>query len=137
MWLPHSQRERPMSSSIYLHLTQARKACWTISSVICLLFTTIMASEARPQEASISIRGEVKEEWSLSLSDIKTMPPFLIRDIPMIPERVRDRKDEERVSQTTFRGVLLRDLLYKAGMKFKRKCPCPPIHQPIYEMAHP
>ena len=39
----------------------------------------------------------------------------------MIPERVRDRKDEERVSQTSFRGVLVRDVLYKAGMKYKRK----------------
>jgi hypothetical protein len=41
--------------------------------------------------------------------------------VPVIPERVRDRKDEELVTQTTFRGVLLRDLLYKAGMKYKRK----------------
>jgi hypothetical protein len=34
---------------------------------------------------------------------------------------VRDRRDEELVTQTTFRGVLLRDLLYNAGMKHKRK----------------
>jgi hypothetical protein len=69
----------------------------------------------------ITIKGEVVTELSLSLADIQAMPPFFIRDVPVIPERVRDRKDEELVSQTTFKGVLLRDLLYKAGMKNKRK----------------
>jgi hypothetical protein len=69
----------------------------------------------------IRIRGEVKNQLALSMADIKSLPPFLIRDVPVIPERVRDRKDEERVSQTTFRGVLLRDVLYKAGMKHNRK----------------
>jgi hypothetical protein len=34
---------------------------------------------------------------------------------------VRDRKDEELVTQTTFGGILLRVALYKAGMKNKRK----------------
>jgi hypothetical protein len=39
----------------------------------------------------------------------------------IIPERVRDRKDEEKVIQKSFRGVLLRDVLWKAGLKYKRK----------------
>jgi hypothetical protein len=49
------------------------------------------------------------------------MPPFLIRDVPLIPERVRDMEDQEKVTQITYRGVLLRDVLWKAGMKYKRK----------------
>jgi DMSO/TMAO reductase YedYZ molybdopterin-dependent catalytic subunit len=73
------------------------------------------------QESSLVIIGEVKSELILSLADIQSLPPFFIRNVPVIPERVRDRKDEERVSQTNFRGVLLRDLLYKAGMKYERK----------------
>jgi DMSO/TMAO reductase YedYZ molybdopterin-dependent catalytic subunit len=110
-----------MSYLTSLHLSQARKACWMISSVICLLITPILASEAWAQALSLRIRGELLTELSLSVADIKAMPPFLIRDVPVIPERVRDRKDEELVTQTTFRGVLLRDVLYKAGMKYKRK----------------
>ncbi len=111
-----------MSSVINLYRAQARKACWVISTVFYLLVIAVLAtSEAWPQEASVTVRGEVLNELSLSTADIKTMPPFLIRDVPVIPERVRDRKDEERVTQTTFRGVLLRDVLYKAGMKHKRK----------------
>jgi hypothetical protein len=67
------------------------------------------------------IIGEVKDELILSPADIQSMPSFFIRNVPVIPERVRDRKDEEKVSQINFRGVLLRDLLYKAGMKYERK----------------
>jgi DMSO/TMAO reductase YedYZ molybdopterin-dependent catalytic subunit len=80
-----------------------------------------LTGEARSQESAIKVQGEVLTELSLSIDDIRAMPPFFIRDVPVIPERVRDRKDEELVTQTTFRGVLLRDVLYKAGMKNKRK----------------
>lgn len=110
-----------MFSSDNLHFSQARKACRMISSVLCLLIAPVLASRAWPQETSIAIKGEVLKELSLSIADIKAMPPFLIRDVPVIPERVRDRKDQEKVAQVTFRGVLLRDLLYKAGLKYKRK----------------
>jgi hypothetical protein len=92
--------------------------------ICCLcgaLLSPLLANSAMSQENPIAVRGELQKELSLSLSDLKSMPPFLIRDVPMIPERVRDRKDEEKVTQTTFRGVLLRDVLWKAGMKFKRK----------------
>jgi DMSO/TMAO reductase YedYZ molybdopterin-dependent catalytic subunit len=110
-----------MFSSEILHFSQARKACWMIFSLLCLLIAPVLASEAWAQETSIAIKGEVLKELSLSIADIKAMPPFLIRDVPVIPERVRDRKDQEKVAQVTFRGVLLRDLLYKAGLKYKRK----------------
>jgi DMSO/TMAO reductase YedYZ molybdopterin-dependent catalytic subunit len=115
MRLPHSQRERPMFSSGSLHFAQIRKACWPIFS-LCFLIAPALG-----QEALIAVKGEVLKELSLSAADIKAMPSFLIRDVPVIPERVRDRKDQEQVAQVTFRGVLLRDLLYKAGLKYKRK----------------
>jgi Oxidoreductase molybdopterin binding domain len=89
--------------------------------VFCGTFRINAAQNDQVQKAAISVKGEVKSELSLSRTDLQSMPPFLIRDVPVIPERVRDRKDEELVSQTTFRGVLLRDVLYKAGLKYKRK----------------
>lgn len=92
-----------------------------IPTALCGALTALAAFAAQPQETPIKVSGDVLTELSLSLSDIKAMSPFLIRDVPIIPERVRDRKDEELVTQTTFRGVLLRDVLYKAGMKHKRK----------------
>jgi DMSO/TMAO reductase YedYZ molybdopterin-dependent catalytic subunit len=121
MRLPHSQRELPMSSLFSLHFPRARRACWMISCLCCSLLTPFLAKIALSQETPIAVRGELQKELSLSLADIKAMPPFLIRDVPVIPERVRDRKDQEKVTQTTFRGVLLRDVLWKAGLKYKRK----------------
>ncbi len=109
-----------MFSTDCLHFFKGRGDCYGLSLVF-LLFVTLPAVESRSQESSISVKGDVQTELSLTLADIKAMPPFLIRDVPVIPERVRDRKDEELITQTTFSGVLLRDLLYKAGMKHKRK----------------
>jgi hypothetical protein len=81
----------------------------------------VLVNQVSSQETTIAVRGDLQKEMSLSISDIKAMPPFVIRDVPVIPERVRDRKDQDKVNQTTFRGVLLRDLLWKAGLKYKRK----------------
>jgi DMSO/TMAO reductase YedYZ molybdopterin-dependent catalytic subunit len=86
-----------------------------------IISLSLIPSRLASQEPSITIKGDVLKELSLSLADIKAMPSFLIRDVPVIPERVRDGKDLELISQTTFRGVLLRDVLYQAGMKYKRK----------------
>lgn len=79
------------------------------------------ARPAKAEEGSIFVNGDVVEELLLSPADLKAMPPFFIENVPLIPERVRDGKDLDRVSQTQFRGVLLRDLLHRAGMKHKRK----------------
>ena len=104
-----------------LNFPKSRKAWLAAFFAVCSLMIFPGPDEARPEDVSLAIRGEVLSELSLSMADILAMSPFLIRDVPVIPERVRDRKDEERVTQTTFRGVLLRDLLYRAGMKHKRK----------------
>ncbi len=121
MRLPHSQRELPMSSLFDLNFLWARRACWMVSCLCCAILTPFLEKQAMSQEPSIAVRGELQQEMSLSLADVKGMPPFLIRDVPVVPERVRDRKDEEKVTQNTFRGVLLRDILWKAGLKYKRK----------------
>ncbi len=81
----------------------------------------VAAAYAQSQETIITVKGEVHNELLMSVADIEAMPQFLIPEVPVIPERVRDGKDEELVSQTTFRGVLLRDVLFKAGMKHELK----------------
>lgn len=110
-----------MSSSFNQTFPRARKARWMISCLFSCLFYLLVATNALSQETPIAVRGELEKELLLSLADIQAMPPFLIRDVPVIPERVRDRKDEEKVTQTTFRGVLLRDIVWKAGLKYSRK----------------
>jgi DMSO/TMAO reductase YedYZ molybdopterin-dependent catalytic subunit len=110
-----------MSSLLSLRFAQARRARLFISCLCCALLTPFLAKKALSQETPIAVRGEVEQELSLTLADLKAMPPFIIRDVPVIPERVRDRKDEDKVIQKTFRGVLLRDVLWRAELKYKRK----------------
>jgi hypothetical protein len=110
-----------MFSFFNFRFTRARRAFWLFSFLCCSLLIPFLARKALSQETSIEVRGELQKELSLSLADLKAMPPFLIRDIPVIPERVRDRQDKEKVIQSTFRGVLLRDIVWKAGLKYKRK----------------
>lgn len=109
------------STSLFNMPLRARRARWMISCLCCFLLTPLLAKKALSQESPIAVRGELKTELSLSLADMKAMASFLVRDVPVIPERVRDRKDEEKVAQATFRGVLLRDILWRAGLKHKRK----------------
>jgi len=111
-----------------LYMSENRRNIVPVTLGMCfawiLLIGTACTSQSpksNNQESSIVIMGEVENELILAPADIQSMPPFFIRNVPVIPERVRDRKDEEKVSQTNFRGVLLRDLLYKAGMKYERK----------------
>lgn len=110
-----------MSSIPKLRFSKAGRSYWILSCLCCSLLSPFLAQNALSQETAISVRGELQTELSISLADLKTMPSFLIRDVPVIPERVRDRQDKEKVSQSTFRGVLLRDILWKAGLKYKRK----------------
>jgi hypothetical protein len=110
-----------MSTPLALRYLLVPKACRIVLSALFALFAGVLVIDVYSQEVSLAVKGEVQKELALSLADIQAMPAFVIRDVPMIPERVRDRNDEEKVTQTTFRGVLLRDVLWKAGMKFKRK----------------
>jgi hypothetical protein len=110
-----------MSSFLSLRFAQVRSTGLLITCLCVALLTPFLAKKALSLETAIAVRGEVQQELSLSLADLKAMTPFEIRDVPVIPERVRDRKDEERVIQKTYRGVLLRDVLWKAELKFKRK----------------
>jgi hypothetical protein len=113
---PHTRKG---VSAMHYHACKISLTLWLLGFFGSLPVNAL--GQARPVDAIISVTGDVKEELVLSLTALKALPEFLIRDVPVIPERVRDRKDEELVSQTTFRGVLLRDILYKAGMKYSRK----------------
>lgn len=101
MRLPHFHRDLSMSaSSIALPFSQVRKTCRTISFPVTLVLTTsVLASEARPQETSLAVKDEVATEPSLSLPELQAMPPFLIRNVPVLRNRVRDRIEVRSTNQ--------------------------------------
>jgi DMSO/TMAO reductase YedYZ molybdopterin-dependent catalytic subunit len=71
--------------------------------------------------AVISVSGEVRQPLKLSTEDLKKMPPFSIRNITLLEEKKKSTDPEKLLAVASYKGVLLRDLLEKAGMKNVRK----------------
>lgn len=91
---------------------------------IWLFMLTILIIPASPFSsygASFAISGEVRQSLSLTAEDLKAMAPFTIRNITLLEEKNNPADPENLNAVASFKGVLLRDLLYKAGMKFVRK----------------
>jgi DMSO/TMAO reductase YedYZ molybdopterin-dependent catalytic subunit len=81
----------------------------------------IIHTTGSSDQQKISVTGEVKKQLSLSQEDIKAFPPFYAKDVYLLKETSPTDKKEELMKITSFRGVLLRDILLKAGMKHVRK----------------
>jgi hypothetical protein len=91
-------------------------------SFLLLFFFSFFAHTAGasiPQ--TIHVRGEVKEELTLSKKDLLSMDSLSIEKVTLIKEKKRPEDKDERVSMHNYRGVLLKDILLKAGMKHVRK----------------
>jgi hypothetical protein len=69
----------------------------------------------------IVVRGEVKHELSLSTADLEKMPQLYFKDVPLIYEKSTDTREDKLLGVACYRGVLLRDILFRAGMKHTRK----------------
>jgi DMSO/TMAO reductase YedYZ molybdopterin-dependent catalytic subunit len=82
----------------------------------------ISCTDLKADKNSISIKGAVKDQQVFTLSDLKKIPSFFLKDHYLIKEKETCRESgEELISLASYRGVLLRDLLLETGMKYKRK----------------
>jgi DMSO/TMAO reductase YedYZ molybdopterin-dependent catalytic subunit len=94
------------------------------SMILMFICSSILISctNHKADKNSLSIKGAVKDQQVFSLSDLKKMPSFFLKDHYLIKEKVTCRESgEELLSLASYRGVLLRDLLLETGMKYKRK----------------
>jgi DMSO/TMAO reductase YedYZ molybdopterin-dependent catalytic subunit len=71
--------------------------------------------------ASISVSGEVKKPLSLSMEELRKMTPFHINNVTLLEEKKQANDPEKLISVASYKGVLLRDLLERVGMKYTRK----------------
>ena len=85
------------------------------------LFSSCTPESSGSPEALLSIKGAVKKEKSFTVSDLKAMPSFFLKDVYLINEKADCSDDEKLESLGSYRGVLLRDLLLEAGLKYNRK----------------
>lgn len=89
-----------------------------IVATISLLFfqTSVYASQKK-----LIIRGEVETPLALTLKEIHALPEFHINAVPILKEKQHKDHREELIEVADYEGILLRDLLEKAGMKYTRK----------------
>ena len=96
---------------------------------VCALLSTLLLISCKPEskthptkEIKFSVSGEVNNVLEMSLPELKKMPGFFIKDVLLIREKDGNcDQPEELIDGAAFRGVLLRDILLKAGMKYVRK----------------
>ena len=96
------------------------------SALIILIFICslilVSCTNHKADTHSLSIKGAVKDQQTFSLSDLKKLPSFFLKDHYLVKEKASCQESgEELVSLASYRGVLLRDLLLETGMKYKRK----------------
>ncbi len=88
-----------------------------LSIIVFLIATAVMASAA-----SIAVRGAVNRELDLSVDQLRKMVPFHLDKVTLLQEKNRDEDPEKLIAGlASYTGVLLRDVLERAGMKYIRK----------------
>ena len=90
-----------------------------VMAIIGLIFS--LADPANASPAILSVRGAIKDPLTLSLDDLKSIPSFHINKLPLLKERKDCADKEALIAVADYRGVLLRDILEKSGMKYVRK----------------
>ena len=89
--------------------------------IVFLAVLFILAAPATGRATSLLVSGEVGHSLKLSLDDLKEMPEFSIKNVTLLEEKIKPADPEKLIAVASYGGVLLRDILEKAGMKYVRK----------------
>lgn len=89
-----------------------------VAASLCLLYFSSVTLGA---EKKIIIRGAVKTPLELTADDIRAMPKFHINAVYNLEEKQNLSDPDRLIDVVDYEGVLLRDLLEKAGMTYVRK----------------
>jgi hypothetical protein len=93
----------------------AKKIFWGFAMLLLLFVYSAYA-----ETVAIQVRGAVKNPLSLSIKDLKDMTPFHVNGVVRIEEKAALTDPEKEGGTDRYQGVLLRDILEQAGMKFVR-----------------
>jgi hypothetical protein len=104
-----------------LLLMRKNRLLFLLITFVLLFFLTGCKVKNHNFQKTISVHGAVKKTLNLSINDIQSFPEFKINAVPVLKEKQDPSKDDELIEVADYTGVLLRDVLEKAGMKYKRK----------------
>ena len=95
-----------------------------LTSLLVVMLLTILCLGGVVQgtpPGSLSVKGAVSKSLSLSFEEIRKMPSFSIKNVALLREKQTCEDKDALIDEADYTGVLLRDLLEKAGMKHVRK----------------
>lgn len=93
--------------------------CYLMSAV--LVYLLLHAAPGAALEKKITVSGAVKKSLDLTIKDLRAMPEFHINAVPVLKEKQNESDKEALIEVADYGGVLLRDILERAGMRYKRK----------------
>jgi hypothetical protein len=105
---------------MYLFLRK-NQFLFLLPTFVLFLFLANCHVENNAFQETISVHGAVKKEINLNIHDMQSLPEFHINAVSVLEEKQNPSEDEELIEEADYAGVLLRDILEKAGMKYKRK----------------
>ena len=88
--------------------------------MVMLLWTTECHSGENDHGNFMSVHGAVNNSQTVCIEDLMVFPPFHINNVSRLKE-TGGTGEEAIIGVFNYGGVLLRDILEKAGMKYKRK----------------
>ncbi len=88
---------------------------------ILILNSFMLTGSRAADERELKIVGDVKKALTLSVDDLKEFPQMTIRNVLLLDEKPSCDAPENSRSVSTFKGVMLQELLLSAGMKHIRK----------------
>lgn len=93
-----------------------------LTPIVLLTVILLLAWTKTAPAASIAVRGAVNKQIDLSVVELKKMAPFHIEKVTILDEKKRPEDPEKLIAGlASYKGVLLRDVLERAGMKYVRK----------------
>ena len=98
-------------------------SCSAIGKIVAVLSVTLLLfiQQVHADTSTVRVRGAVKHPLALTLNDLEDMPPSHISALVRIEEKATLTDPEKDSGTDRYSGVLLRDILEKAGMKYVRK----------------
>lgn len=86
-----------------------------------ITFLLICPAVGRASLPKLTVRGAVEQSLDLTLKDLQAMPKFCINAVCLLEEKQTHGGNEKLIDVVDYGGVLLRDILVKSGLKYKRK----------------
>lgn len=100
-----------------------RKFLHNITAIAFIILLSFSCTDKSTESSDkvLSVGGAVRRSRDYTLSELKALPSFFLKDVFLVHEKDGCADDESLESVASYRGVLLRDLLLEAGMRHERK----------------